>query len=81
MQRHPHAVQGMEAGAKANYDGIEAFFHADFRKDLKKVNVPTRVIHGADDQIVPLETMAVRQPSWSRALAARTASQTRTRTG
>lgn len=56
MQRHPHAVQGMEAGAKANYDGIKTCFHADFREDLKKVNVPTRVIHGADDQIVPLET-------------------------
>lgn len=49
-------VQGMQAGAKATYDSIEAFFHSDFREDLKKVNVPTLVIHGADDQIVPIET-------------------------
>ena len=49
-------VQGMQAGAKATYDSIEAFFHSDFREDLKKVNVPTLVIHGDDDQIVPIET-------------------------
>ncbi len=49
-------VQGMQAGAKATYESIEAFFHSDFREDLKKVNVPTLVIHGADDQIVPIET-------------------------
>ncbi|MFG6460593.1 alpha/beta fold hydrolase [Roseateles sp. DXS20W] len=49
-------VQGMQAGAKATYDSIEAFFHSDFREDLKKVNVPALVIHGADDQIVPIET-------------------------
>ncbi|PTT78149.1 alpha/beta hydrolase [Pelomonas sp. HMWF004] len=49
-------VQGMQAGSKATYDSIEAFFHSDFREDLKKVNVPTLVIHGADDQIVPIET-------------------------
>jgi non-heme chloroperoxidase len=46
----------MQAGSKATYDSIEAFFHSDFREDLKKVNVPTLVIHGADDQIVPIET-------------------------
>jgi non-heme chloroperoxidase len=49
-------VQGMQAGSKATYDSIDAFFHSDFREDLKKVNVPTLVIHGADDQIVPIET-------------------------
>ncbi len=49
-------VQGLQAGSKATYDSIEAFFHSDFREDLKKVNVPTLVIHGADDQIVPIET-------------------------
>jgi non-heme chloroperoxidase len=49
-------VQGMQAGSKATYDSIEAFFHSDFRADLKKVDVPTLVIHGADDQIVPIET-------------------------
>ena len=49
-------VQGMQAGAKATYDSIEAFFHSDFRADLKKFDIPTLVIHGADDQIVPIET-------------------------
>lgn len=49
-------VQGMQAGSKATYDCIEAFFFSDFREDLKKFNVPTLVIHGADDQIVPIET-------------------------
>ncbi|MDR7272893.1 non-heme chloroperoxidase [Pelomonas saccharophila] len=49
-------VQGMQAGAKATYDSIEAFFHSDFHADLKKVDVPTLVIHGADDQIVPIAT-------------------------
>lgn len=49
-------AQGMQAGSKATYDSIEAFFHSDFRADLKKVDVPTLVIHGADDQIVPIET-------------------------
>ncbi len=49
-------VQGMQAGSKATYDSIEAFFHSDFREDLKKVNVPTLVIHGTDDQIVPIQT-------------------------
>lgn len=49
-------VQGMQAGSKATYDSIEAFFHSDFREDLKKVDVPTLVIHGTDDQIVPIET-------------------------
>lgn len=49
-------AQGMQAGAKATYDSIQAFFYADFREDLKRVNVPTLVIHGTDDQIVPIET-------------------------
>ncbi|MFG6431699.1 alpha/beta fold hydrolase [Roseateles sp. LYH14W] len=49
-------AQGMQAGSKATYDSIDAFFNSDFRDDLKKVNVPALVIHGADDQIVPIET-------------------------
>ncbi|RTL46396.1 MAG: alpha/beta hydrolase [Burkholderiales bacterium] len=48
--------QGMQAGSKATYESIEAFFHSDFREDLKKVNVPTLVIHGTDDQVVPIAT-------------------------
>jgi non-heme chloroperoxidase len=48
-------VQGMQAGAKNTYDSIAAFSATDFREDLKKINVPTLVIHGDDDQIVPID--------------------------
>ena len=40
-------------GAKAHYDGIVAFSQTDFTEDLKKISVPTLVMHGDDDQIVP----------------------------
>lgn len=46
-------VQGMQAGAKNTYDSIAAFSATDFRGDLAKFDVPTLVIHGGDDQIVP----------------------------
>ncbi|WP_431102457.1 alpha/beta fold hydrolase [Roseateles noduli] len=49
-------VQGMQASSKATYDCIDAFFYSDFREDLKKFTVPTLVVHGADDQIVPIDT-------------------------
>jgi non-heme chloroperoxidase len=45
--------QGMMGGAKAHYDGIVAFSQTDFTEDLKKISVPTMVMHGDDDQIVP----------------------------
>jgi non-heme chloroperoxidase len=45
--------QGMMGGAKAHYDGIVAFSQTDFTADLKKITVPTLVMHGDDDQIVP----------------------------
>lgn len=45
--------QGMMGGAKAHYDCIKAFSETDFTEDLKKVGVPTLVMHGTDDQIVP----------------------------
>src|SRR5438105_1178140 len=45
--------QGMMGGAKAHYDGIVAFSQTDFTEDLKKFTVPTLVMHGDDDQIVP----------------------------
>ena len=48
--------QGMMAGAKNTYDSIAAFSATDFRGDLAKFDVPTLVIHGDDDQIVPIET-------------------------
>jgi len=45
--------QGMMGGAKAHYDGIVAFSQTDFTEDLQKISVPTLVMHGDDDQIVP----------------------------
>ncbi|WP_069963615.1 alpha/beta fold hydrolase [Lacunisphaera limnophila] len=47
-------LQGMQAGHKATYDCIKQFSETDFTEDLKKFDVPTLVVHGADDQIVPL---------------------------
>ncbi|MGH7604543.1 MAG: alpha/beta fold hydrolase [Gemmatimonadaceae bacterium] len=44
----------MEAGFPAAYDGIKAFSESDFTEDLKKFDIPTLVIHGDDDQIVPI---------------------------
>ena len=45
--------QGMMGGAKAHYDGIVAFSQTDFTEDLRKFTVPTLVMHGDHDQIVP----------------------------
>ncbi|GGF68257.1 non-heme chloroperoxidase [Azorhizobium oxalatiphilum] len=45
--------QGMMGGAKAHYDCIKAFSETDFTEDLKRIDVPTLVMHGDDDQIVP----------------------------
>ncbi|MCQ4263281.1 alpha/beta hydrolase [Stutzerimonas stutzeri] len=49
-------AQGLQAGHKNTYDSIAAFSATDFRGDLKKFDVPTLVIHGDDDQIVPLDS-------------------------
>ncbi len=49
-------AQGMQGGHKNTYDSIAAFSATDFRGDLKKFDVPTLVIHGDDDQIVPIES-------------------------
>jgi non-heme chloroperoxidase len=46
---------GMQAGHKATYDCIKAFSETDFTEDLKKFDVPTLVVHGDDDQIVPID--------------------------
>jgi non-heme chloroperoxidase len=47
-------LQGMLGGVKAHYDCIEAFSETDFTEDLKKFDVPTLIMHGDDDQIVPI---------------------------
>ena len=51
--------QGMMGGAKAHYDGIKAFSETDFIEELKVVGVPTLVMHGDDDQIVPIQASAI----------------------
>jgi non-heme chloroperoxidase len=51
--------QGMMGGAKAHYDGIKAFSETDFTEDLKAIVVPTLVMHGDDDQIVPIADSAL----------------------
>jgi non-heme chloroperoxidase len=50
--------QAMMGGAKAHYDGIKAFSETDFTEDLKAIRVPTLVMHGDDDQIVPIADSA-----------------------
>jgi non-heme chloroperoxidase len=50
--------QGMLGGHKNTFDSIKAFSETDFRSDLKKFNVPTLIIHGDDDQIVPIDITA-----------------------
>jgi non-heme chloroperoxidase len=50
--------QGMMGGAKAHYEGIKAFSETDFTEDLKAIDVPTLVMHGDDDQIVPIDDSA-----------------------
>ena len=50
--------QGMMGGAKAHYECIKAFSETDFTEDLKAIDVPTLVLHGDDDQIVPIADSA-----------------------
>jgi non-heme chloroperoxidase len=52
-------LQGMIAGHKACYDCIKAFSETDFTEDLKKFDVPTLILHGEDDQIVPIAAAAL----------------------
>jgi len=47
-------LQGMMGGMKAHYDCIKAFSETDFTEDLKKIDIPVLVMHGDDDQIVPI---------------------------
>jgi non-heme chloroperoxidase len=52
--------QGIQAGHKNAYECIKAFSETDFTEDLKKFNIPTLIIHGDDDQIVPYENSALK---------------------
>lgn len=51
------------ASIKGTLDCVTAFSQTDFRPDMAKIDVPTLVIHGDDDQIVPFETTGKRPPS------------------
>jgi len=52
--------QGMMGGAKAQYDSIRAFSETDFTEDLKAIEVPVLVMHGEDDQVVPIHDSALK---------------------
>ena len=52
-------LQGMQAGHKSTFDCIKAFSETDFTEDLRKFDVPTLIVHGDDDQIVPIGASAL----------------------
>jgi non-heme chloroperoxidase len=52
-------LQGMMGSIHAQYEGVKAFSETDFTEDLKKIAVPTLVMHGDDDQIVPYQDAGV----------------------
>jgi len=58
-QRDSFWLAGMQAGFKAVLDCIKAFSETDFTEDLKKIDVPTLILHGDDDQIVPINGSAL----------------------
>jgi non-heme chloroperoxidase len=51
--------QGMMGGAKAHYDCIKAFSETDFTEDLKAIDLPVLILHGEDDQVVPIADSAL----------------------
>ena len=53
-------LQGMQGGLKNEFECIKAFSETDFTDDLKKFDVPTLIVHGDDDQIVPIVASALR---------------------
>lgn len=53
-------LQGMMASQKAAYDCIRAFSETDLTEDLRRIDVPTLILHGDDDQIVPIQASAMR---------------------
>jgi non-heme chloroperoxidase len=57
--RHSFWLQGMMCGFRGAYDCIKAFSETDFTEDLKKFDAPTLIMHGDDDQIVPIVAAAL----------------------
>ena len=58
---HSWVMQGLMTGHKNAYDCIKAFSETDFTEDLKRIDVPTLIVHGDDDQLVPIGHHAVLQ--------------------
>ena len=52
-------LQSMQGGIKSEYDCIKAFSETDLTEDLKRIDVPTLILHGDDDQIVPIVASAL----------------------
>jgi non-heme chloroperoxidase len=52
-------LQGMQCSIRGAYDCIKAFSETDFTDDLKSIDVPTLILHGDDDQIVPIGSSAL----------------------
>src|ERR1035438_10687159 len=52
-------LQGMQSSVVASYECVKAFSETDLTEDLKKIEVPTLIIHGDDDQIVPIGAAAL----------------------
>lgn len=50
--------QGMQCGFKAAYDCIKAFSETDFTEDMRKLDIPVLLLHGTDDQVVPIDASA-----------------------
>ena len=57
--------QGMNTSFKAAYDSIADFSETDFTEDLKKIDIPVLILHGDDDQVVPIETSALKSAKLS----------------
>ena len=57
--RDVYWFQGMQGGLKNELDSIEALSETDFTEDLEKFDVPTLIIHGDDDQMVPIAASAM----------------------
>ena len=53
-------LQGMLGGVKGHYDCIKAFSETDFTEDLKRIDIPVLLMHGDDDQIVPIHDAALK---------------------
>jgi non-heme chloroperoxidase len=56
---HSWVRQGLMSGHKSAYDCIKAFSETDFTEDLKRIDVPTLIVHGDDDQVVPIANSAL----------------------